>query len=490
MTSDLARRAVGALIWRTLALGAEKLIFLARLMILARLLAPEDFGLVAIGLIALSVALKLTDFGVVAALIQRPATDRRQLDTAWTISLLRGLGLALVLYIAAPWITSAFGEPRATDILRALTLTAFFQAAGSIEIARLNREFRFGGLAAIKLSAGIVNTVVAIMLARSHGVWALVWGALAGAAMHMILSYVVAPYRPRLRLSNEATVSLVRFGRWIFIIGILAVVSDAALRWMIATRLGVVELGLFFLAARLANLPGQLTTELVSEVAFPVYSHLQADRRKAAAAFAGLLVSVAALLVPACFIFAALVPPLVEHVLGDRWQGAVVVMQLLIASNIAGLLGDSVTPVLKGTGRPAGIAVLEMLQLVLFVALGWSLIGAYGLAGAGIAWLVSISASQVLAARFAYRLFDAPFAGLTAPLLAIVAAAAIGGATAALVSAAWPSTTGIACAVLLSAGGAAAAILFFDRQWELGILETVSGPLPWLRRFVGGQETS
>jgi O-antigen/teichoic acid export membrane protein len=485
MTSELARKAVGALMWRTLAMGAEKVVFLVRLIILARLLTPEDFGLVAIGLIVLGIALKLTDFGVVHALIQRPATDRRQLDTAWTINLFRGIGLTVVLFIAAPWIAEGFAEPRATEIIRALAFTALCQSAASIGIARLNRELRFGGLAAIRLSAALVNTIVAILLAQSHGVWALVWGALAGAATQMALSYVVAPYRPRLRLSDEATVSLVRFGRWIFVIGVLGVVGDAALRWMIATRLGIVELGLFFMAARLAFLPGQLTTELVSEVAFPVYSHLQTDRRKAAAAFRGLLVSVAALLVPACFVFAWLVPALVEHLLGERWQDTVVVMQLLILGSVTGLLGESLVPVLKGTGNPAGVAVMESLQLVLFVGLGWPLIGNYGLAGAGVAWLSAIAASQVLAARYARRLFEAPFAGVGAPMLVIGTAAALATIVAALVSAAVPTAIGVACALLASAGTAALVTIVLDRRWELGILRTISEPFPWLRQFAG-----
>ena len=483
MTQDLARRAVGALMWRGLALGGEKVIFLARLVILARLLTPEDFGLVAIGLVVLTIALSLTDFGVVAALIQRPATDKAQRDTAWTISVLRGLSVTAVLFVAAPWIAAGFAEPRATEIIRALAFTALLQAAASIEIARLNREFRFGGLAAIKLAAGVVNTIVAIALARGFGVWALVWGTLAGAATHMALSYVVAPYGPGLRLADEAAASIVRFGRWIFAIGVLAVVGDAALRWMVATRLGVAELGLLFMGIRLAYLPAQLTSELVSEVAFPVYAHLQADRAKAAAAFRGLLVCVAALLVPACLVFAWLMPDIVTHVLGERWEGAVVLTQLVIVSSIAGLLSDGMAPVLKGTAYPAGIAAMDSLQVVLLVTLGWPLIGAYGLDGAGISWLVAVVAAQTLAVRYARQLFGEPFTGLAAPLAAIVAAAVLAMAVAAAVAAVLPGAVGLAAAVLASAGTAGAVTLLLDRHFGLGILQTISGPLPWLRRF-------
>ena len=486
MSKDLARRAGGALIWRGLAEAAEKIIFLARLFILARLLAPEDFGLLAIGMVALTLTLRLTDFGVVAALIQAPATDKRHLDTAWTISVLRGVGIATLLLVAAPWIADAFGDPRATDIIRALALTALLQAAASIQVAKLNRELRFRGLAAIRLSGAIVNTAVAIVLAPSLGVWAMVWGAIAGEFVFMVVSYLVAPYRPRFSFSDKAAKGIARFGRWIFLIGIISVATDSAIRWIIANRLGVAELGLYFMAWRLAYLPMQLISELANEVAFPVYAQLQSDREKAAAAFRGLLVSVAAILVPTCLVFAWLVPELVQHVLGDGWRGTVGVMRLLILTSVLMLLSESLGPVLKGLGRPAGIAAMETLHLLIIGGLGWALVGALGLPGAGVAWIVAVLAAQFMAARYAYEIFSKPFYGLARPLLAIAAASVLATAVAAVIVGLFPGIVGLVAGILASATMAGTAMLLLDRRFGLGILRTFLGPFPALRRFVGG----
>ena len=483
MSRDLRQRAVGALMWRGIAVGGDKLVFIARLVILARLLTPDDFGLVAIGLVVVAIAQSLTEFGLVAALIQRPATDKIQLDTAWTISFLRGLGITGVLFVAAPWIAAGFDEPRATAIIRALAFTTLLQTAASIEVARLNREFHFGRLAAIKLGAGIANTIVAIALARSLGAWALVCGALAGAAAHFTLSYVVAPYRPGLRLADEAALSLVRFGRWIFVVGVLSVAGEGALRWLVATRLGVAEVGLLFLGIRLAYLPAQLTSEVVSEVAFPVYAHLQNDAALAAATFRGLLISVAALLVPACLVFAWLVPDIVSHVLGERWQGAIVLTQFAIMSSLASILSEGLTAVLKGTGNPAGIAAMRAIHVVVLVTVSWPLIGAYGLAGAGAAWLAATVAAQLVAARWALRLMHSPFAGLGGPLAAIGAATLAATMVAAVVAARMPGVAGLAVAGLASAGTTVLVTVWLDRRFGLGILATASVPLRWLRRF-------
>lgn len=484
MTKNLARRAGGGLIWRGLAEAAEKTIFLARLFILARLLAPEDFGLLAVGMVALAMVLRLTDFGVVASLIHAPETGQRHLDTAWTISLLRGIGIAAILLLAAPWIADAFGEPRATDIIRALSLTALLQAAASIQVAKLNRELRFRGLAVIRLSAAIANTIVAIFLAPSLGVWAMVWGAIAGEFAFMLVSYFVAPYRPRFSMSDQATKSIARFGRWIFLIGIISVAADSVIRWIISSRLGIAELGLYFMAWRLAYLPVQLISELVNEVAFPVYAQLQSNRDKAAAAFRGLLVSVAAIMVPTCVVFAWLVPELVQYVLGERWQGTVEVMQLLIMTSIVMLLADGMVPVLKGLGQPSKIAAMDTLQLVILAALGWWLIGAWELPGAGIAWMISILAAQVMAARYAYEVFRTPFAGLLRPLLAIAAVSILAAIVAEAAKGLIPGLIGLGVAIIAAALTAGAGTLLLDRMFSLGILQTVLVPFPWIRRLV------
>lgn len=110
--------------------------------------------------------------------------------------MLRGAAITLAPFARAPWITAGFGEARAPDIIRALALTAFLQAAASIEVARLNREFHFRQLAGIRLSAAIVNTLVAVLLASRLGPRARVWGAIAGAFVHMATSASVGS-RPR-----------------------------------------------------------------------------------------------------------------------------------------------------------------------------------------------------------------------------------------------------------------------------------------------------
>ena len=485
MSRELARRAGSAVVWRSLALAGEKLIFLARLIILARILTPADFGLVAIGMAAMVLMVSLTDLGVVAALVQEPASDKNHLDTAWTISVLRGLAVTAVLFVAAPFIAAAFGEPAARPFVQAIALTVLLRAAASIRIAHLNRELRFGALALIGLATALINTVVAVALARSQGAWALIWGSIAGALTFLIASFWAAPYKPRIRLAVRAANSLMRFGRWIFLIGIIAVLSDTLLRLIITRQLGVAELGLFFMAARLGFLPAQLITEIVGTVAFPVYAHLQDNREKATNTYRKVLLATTALMVPACGIFVCLAPAVVSDLLGERWQGTVLVMQLLILSSVVGVLGDSVAPLLKGIGRPAKIAWMDTLQFLVLIAMAWLLVGRWGLAGAGLAWVASIAASQFFAYVYADRLLDEPFEGTGRALLAIMVAGIAAALVAAVIVQAVSGVAGIAIAAAVSSVTAVVVMIALDWRLGLGLRETLAEPFPWTRRLAG-----
>lgn len=486
----LAQQAGSAVLWRGFGLSIEKVIFLFRILILARILAPADFGLVAIGMVSLAVMTSLTDFGIVPALIQQPAGNKRHLDTAWTIGLVRGAGINIIMFIAAPFIAHAFGEPEATNIIRLLAVTTLLQAGASIEVAALTRQLKFKQLALIRLSAAVCNTIVSVLLARSLGAWAIVWGTVAGAITHLIASYVVAPYWPRFRMESVATSSLMRFGRWIFAIGVISVMADAAIRWIVTNRLGVAELGLYFMAARLAYLPYQVITELVGEVAFPMYAQLQKNRAKATRAFRTVFVSMLALLLPTSLIMIVLIPDLVTVVLGERWIGATTVMQLLVAVCVAGVAGDSIIPLLKGVGSPKKVAVLDLLQLLVVIPAAWFLIERYGLAGAGLAALLAVAFSQVFAIRFVREILEHPFRDTGSSCLAIVVASLVGSFLSLLIANLLSGLTALLVSAIIGAMTVIATVLVLDRVFNLKLLSRLAEPFPFLARLNRGVRQS
>jgi len=252
------------------------------------------------------------------------------------------------------------------------------------------------------------------------------------------------------------------------------------LRWMISKQLGVAELGVFFLAARLAFLPAQVTSGVLYDIAFPVYARLQHNADKMARVFRAMLISMLTLLLPLSLIFVTLVPGFVEHVLGDRWIGTTEIMQILVLASLAGLLGDSLVPLLQGMGRPEKIATVDAFQLVMIAGLGWGMIGAFGVVGAGMAYLTSIILSQFLIVYILYKTIEKPFSGFLSSLLAMVIVALIGVVVAFSMMALIPGAFGVGLAAFVAGLTAISAGLVFDRYFDLGLLKILSEPFPQL----------
>jgi lipopolysaccharide exporter len=480
----LARQAGSAMLWKALQLLGTKGIYLVRILVLAWLLTPEDFGLLAVAMLVIGVLVALTDFGMVAALVQGNQIDRRHYDVAWTIGVARALLVTVVVFLAAPAFASLLGEPRATDIMRVLALRPLLHATLSIRVAELTRDLRFRQLAMVSLPESIVNTIVSIALAGSFGVWALVAGALVGEVASILASYMVVPYRPRLSMDRVAIRPLAGFGRWIFLTGLVAMAGNTVLQAVISRQLGAAELGLYFLAARLAFLPYEVASDVVGAVAFPLYSRLQADVQQAARAFKAIFTGMAAVLLPTYALIIALAPALVQEVLGPQWEGTVPLIRLLALVGIVELFGDACVPLLKGLGQPQKVTVVEVAQSLLVIFLVWSLTGAYGLIGAALALLVAVSASQMISALFVYRILGRSLFWMKAPMSAIALASCAGAAAALGVTSLLSGLVGLLAGVALAAFLVVSLLWGLDRWFGLGLIDDVPKAFPQLRTLL------
>ena len=324
------------------------------------------------------------------------------------------------------------------------------------------RNLQFRPLAILRTVEAVVATIVSIVLAVPFGVWALVAGVLAGAVARTLLSYVLAPHRPRLSFDTYATKSLIRFGRWIFLTTIIAVLGQYILRVVISRQVGTAGLGLYFLAAQLAYLPAEVSGEVVGSVAFPLFARLQADIQQAKRAFRMMVVGTAALLYPVGLLIFALAHPFIAEVLGSKWNGTETVIQILALATVIGIFGDAATPVFKGLGRPEKETLLELVQTSLLISLVWMLTSRFGIVGAALAWLPALSISQIISVIFIRQVLPQPLEGLGRPLL-IIAIASLGGAATAYGISQYLSGTGG-----LVVAGSTASLVTFLLLWISG----------------------
>jgi lipopolysaccharide exporter len=490
MIDTLPKQAGAALVWKAVQLGAVNGIYLVRLLILARLLSPEEYGLLAIATVVIGLMVMATDFGMVPALVQHTCVDENHYNGAWTIGVLRAVTIACFIFVAAPFIADLFGEPRATNIIRALALRPLVEATASIKIAKLTRDLRFRSLTLISVPAAMVDTIIAITLARSLGIWGMVLGALAGETTGVILSYVMAPHRPCFSLNLAATRPLIRYGRWIFITGLGGVGCHSLFQVVISQRLGVTQLGIYFLAAKIASLPLGVISQVVGSVAFPIYARLKSDVHQSQQAFRAILTAMVGLLLPIYTLLIVLTPSLVLDVLGPKWAGTTQVIQLLSVAGIVCLLGEAVVPILKATGEPHKVAVLVIVPSILLVILVWGLAGRYGIVGAALAWLQAFTVSQVICVVFTKQIFSHPFDGLGMPMIMIMAASAAGATVAFGLDTLLPGVGGFMAAASFAGATCCWLLWTLDRRFALGLVGNFAKVFPQVVTLVRSSPVS
>ena len=430
MMEKPAQKAGKALIWQVIQIGGDKVLFFIRILILARLLTPEDFGLVAIATTAMGFFQNITDIGLIPALVQAKDITEKQFNSVWTAGMLRASLISIIMLIAAPLIAIIFDEQQVIPIVRVLALYPVLSASISIKVAEQSRNLSFRPLAILKLSESIVKAVVSIALAPVLGLWGLVAGTLAGVFAISILSYIVAPHRPTLVLSRETIWPLIKFGRWMFIDSLVAMLAASILRIVITRQLGAAALGLYYLASQLASLPTEVSHGVIGQVAFPMFSRLQTEIERIKRAFRAIVVGAMASLYPVCLLIIVLAPTFVVEILGSKWIGTETLIQILTLATMIGIFGDIAVEILKGMGRPDKMTLMGFAQTVTLITGVALLTVPFGVNGAALASIPAVLVSQILGVIFISRLIPQPFSGLGKQLSAVVIAALSGAAVA------------------------------------------------------------
>lgn len=418
MEAGLSRRVARASAWAFSLRIADRGLSLVRTIILARVLAPRDFGLFGIALLALSTLEALTQSGLSAALVQRRGNVRPYLDTAWTFQIFRGLLLAGLVVLGAPWVARFFAEPATVPLLRAVAVSILFQSLSNIGAVLLQRELdfkrRFAHLASGTL-ADLVFSIIGALVFRNA--WALVAGLLARSAVQSLVSYVVHPYRPRVAFLPERARELMAFGRWVFLSGAVSFLITQGDDLLVGKVLGAASLGLYQMAYRLANLPTTEVSHVIASVAFPAYAGIQGEPRRLREGHRDLLGAVAFVAFPMAILTVFLAPEIVPLLLGEGWEGSIPSLQILAAYGVLRALGSTNGALLSGSGNPRADTAIGFSKLLMMAVLIYPLTIRWGIAGAAVATTLPSFLSQGLGFSRVATVLECGMEQLLRPLL-------------------------------------------------------------------------
>jgi len=388
--NTLSQRVIHAGFWAFALRIVDRLFGLARTVILARLLAPEDFGLFGIALLALSMLETFSETGFNAAIIQKKGDVKPYLDTAWTVQVIRGFLLAILLLVIAPYVAMFFGEPGAASLVRALALVTVLRGLVNTGVLYFRKELEFHKEFIYMFSGTLVDLAVSIPAALIlRNAWALIFGLVVGQFVRMVVSYLLHPYRPRPRLERARARELYTFGRWIFASHVLVFLLNHGDDMLLGKLLGATALGLYQMAYRLSNLPATELTHVISQVTFPVYSKLQDQLARVRQAYLQTLQVIAFISFPIAAGIAFLASDFTRVFLGEQWMLMVPAMQILAIWGLSRSIAATTGPLFSGMGVPRISTWLQLTKLILMAIFIYPCTVLWGISGTALAVTVS-----------------------------------------------------------------------------------------------------
>ncbi len=391
MRGEIAKGAAWMVLFRLL----DRSIGIVSTAILARLLIPADFGLVAMAMSIIALIELATAFSFEIALIQHQDPRREHFDTAWTLNVLVAVGGSALTAIAAYPAAAFYGDPRLAPVMFAIGgawLIAGFENTG---VANFRREMNFTAefrLMATKRVVSFIVTMAAAIVFRTY--WALVIGMVTGRVVGVVLSYTMHPFRPRPALTKAR--ELFAFSGWVLVNNIASALGTRVPHFFIGRAFGAQTLGAYTIAAEIAALAHTELIAPVNRAMFPGYARLAGDPAAFRKTCVDATATILLIVLPVSTGIAMLAAPFVRLLLGDQWGAAVPIIEVLAFAGVATALTSNNVSVYLALGRPHLATATLATRLLVFGVGTFILYRPYGVLGIAYAELFAAAASMAV----------------------------------------------------------------------------------------------
>lgn len=347
---DVGRSLVSGGAWMVALRWALRGLGLVNTFILARLLAPSDFGLVAMAMVVIGLVEMLGQTGQLLALIRHPAPTRAHYDSVWTLSILIAIALTAMMWAAAPLAVLYFHEPRAGELIKILALRTLVGGFTNVGVVAFRKELRFGREFLFQVAQRLLTMLATIACALILRDWrALVVGILGGQVLGVGLSYVMHPYRPRFAVNKIS--EMLGFSGWMLAVNVAQYVTGKADEFVVGGVASPTAMGLYNVAADTATAPTMEVALPVVRALFPIFARIADDAVAVRAAYLEVFAATCMISVAVGGGMALVAADFVAVALGPKWITAVPLVRILaIAGGLYGLMQAGI-PVLNATGH-------------------------------------------------------------------------------------------------------------------------------------------
>lgn len=333
--SDVRQQSITGIKWGAVQQFSSQLIHFVLGLLIARILLPEDYGIIGMLAIFMSISQSIVDSGFSQALIRKIDRTETDCSTVFYFNIVVGFILYLLLFISAPYIALFYEMPVLKDIIRVYSLTIFFNSLAVVPRALRTIAIDFKSQAYASMIASGVSGIVGLYLAyNGFGVWALVWQSILGTVLSVLLIWIYARWKPSLSYSWQSFQSLFSFGSKLLLSSLLHRLYSNMSLLLIGKYYTPAELGTYTRGEHLANLPTSNITNLLQRVTYPILARLQNDDERLITIYRKYVKMTSLVVFFIVMFLCATAKPIVTILLTEKWLKAVPFFQIFCLSSL------------------------------------------------------------------------------------------------------------------------------------------------------------
>lgn len=330
MPESLKHKTVKGLFWSSVERFSNQGVQFMFSIILARILAPSDYGIVAMITIFFSIAQSFVDSGFSSALVRKQDRTEQDMSTCFYFNIVVGIVAYALLFIISPWVADFYNMPILSPIIKVSGLNVMMNSLCVVQQAKLTCNIDFKSQAKVTLTGTIFSGIIGVILASmGYGVWALVWQGVASALCRTCLLWKIAGWHPKTGFSKDSFHYLFGYGSKLLASGLIDTVYNNVYPIVIGKFYSSSQLGLYSRAAGWASLPSSNITGILQRVTFPVLSSIQGDDERLSNSYRRMLRMSAFVVFPLMVLLAAVAVPLIRVVITSKWDGCAIYLQII-----------------------------------------------------------------------------------------------------------------------------------------------------------------
>ncbi len=330
MPDTLKKQTITGVFWSGLErFSVQGVTFLVQL-VLARLLTPNEYGLIGMLVVFLQIGQVFIDSGFANALIQKKECTPADFATVFYYNLLLSLAIYAILFFTAPFIASFYNQDILIPLLRLLSLTLIINALAIVQKTILVKRVDFRTQTKVSLFSAILSGIIGISLAsKSFGVWALCWQQISFSFLQLFFYTLYVHWLPNSKFSKGSFIKLFNFGSKLLISSLISVIYKNLYSVVIGKKFTAAELGYYTRAEQFAMFPSNNLGNIIARVAFPIFSKIQDDTPKLCTAYRRIIQYSSYIIFPLMCGLIAIAEPLITVLLTEKWLGIVPLLQIL-----------------------------------------------------------------------------------------------------------------------------------------------------------------